>query len=111
MTDAITKLALLLFTHALADFPLQGDYLARAKSHREPLPGTPWPVALCAHSVIHGGFVGVITGSLLLGLLEMVSHVAIDYAKSDGRITYGQDQALHIACKAIWISLLCGGVR
>jgi hypothetical protein len=33
---------LLLVDHALADYPLQGDFLARAKNHTAPIPGISW---------------------------------------------------------------------
>jgi hypothetical protein len=28
--------------HALADYPLQGDFLSRAKNRSAPIPGFPW---------------------------------------------------------------------
>lgn len=92
----------LLVAHALCDFPLQGDYLAKAKNHRAPLPGTPWRIALAAHAIIHGGGVYVVTGSLALGIAETAAHYLIDYAKNDGRISYEDDQLLHVLCKAAW---------
>lgn len=95
-------LALLIAAHALADYPLQGDFLAKAKNHRAPIPGVPWYQALAAHSAIHAGFVGVITGSAWLGLAEFLIHTATDYAKCDGRISYNTDQAVHIGCKIAW---------
>ena len=97
--------ALLLAAHALADYPLQGDFLAKAKNHTAPLPGVPWYQALMAHSAIHGGFVGLITGSLLLGLAEFALHCAIDRAKCAARIDFNTDQALHVACKGVWAAL------
>ncbi|MFV1536964.1 DUF3307 domain-containing protein [Phaeobacter sp. JH204B] len=95
-------LLLLLFAHALADYPLQGDFLSKAKNHRAPIPGVPWYQALVSHSAIHAGFVGVITGSIVLALAEFVVHTATDYAKCAGKISYNTDQAIHISCKVIW---------
>lgn len=94
---------LLLVGHALADYPLQGDFLARAKNRTMPLPGIPWWQALGAHVTIHAGFVGVITGSLWLALAEALSHFLIDDAKCRGRLTFNQDQALHVGCKVVWV--------
>jgi hypothetical protein len=37
---------LLLVDHALADYPLQVDFLARAKNHAAPIPGISWYQAL-----------------------------------------------------------------
>jgi len=95
-------LALMIFAHALADYPLQGDFLARAKNHTAPICGVPWYHALGAHCTIHAGFVGIITGSLALGIAELVIHAATDYAKCSGRISYNIDQAIHVGCKVLW---------
>ena len=94
--------ALMVAAHALADYPLQGDFLAKAKNHTAPVTGVPWYQALMAHSAIHAGFVGVITGSIWLAIAEFSIHTATDYAKCDGRISYNTDQAIHIGCKAVW---------
>lgn len=99
-------LALLIVGHALADYPLQGEFLSRAKNHHKPIPGVPWWQALLAHSTIHAGFVGVITGSFWLGLAELVIHAATDHAKCAGRISFGTDQAIHVACKVLWVVIL-----
>ncbi|MCA0276234.1 MAG: DUF3307 domain-containing protein [Proteobacteria bacterium] len=105
----LTLFALLIVGHALADYPLQGDFLAKAKSRVNPIPGVPWYHGLLAHAAIHGGFVGVITGSLTLGIAEFIAHCLIDDAKCMGRISYNQDQALHVACKVLWVTVLLAG--
>jgi hypothetical protein len=101
----LTRLFLLIVGHALADFPLQGDFLARGKNHRNPIPGIPWCQCLFAHAMIHAGMVYVITHSLVLGLCEFVIHAATDWAKSEGKLTFNQDQAIHYACKCAWAVL------
>ena len=98
----MTLLLFLLVAHALADYPLQGDFLAKAKNRMAPIPGVPWWQALGAHALIHAGFVAVLTGSAWLGLAELVAHALIDDAKCRGRIGYNTDQALHVACKVAW---------
>lgn len=98
--------ALLVAAHALCDYPLQGDFLACAKPRAAPLPGVPWYQALGAHAAIHGGAVGLVTGSLGLGLAEAVAHAVIDDLKCRSRISYDVDQALHLACKAAWVGVL-----
>jgi hypothetical protein len=96
-------LALLIFAHALADYPLQATWIATTKSHKNPHPsGYPWYHSLTAHSIIHGGFVGIITGMLWLGVLEVIAHWLIDFTKSEERISVDVDQALHVVCKVIW---------
>lgn len=94
--------ALLIFGHCVADYPGQGDFLAKAKNHIAPVSGVPWYQALGAHSIIQGGVAGIITGSLFIGLAETVLHVYIDYIKSDGGLTYNRYQAMHVACKLMW---------
>lgn len=101
----IELFALMLFAHALADYPLQGDFLAKGKNHTAPIPGIPWQHPLAAHSAIHAGFVGVITGSIWLACAEFVIHAATDHAKCAGRINYHTDQAIHVGCKAVWAVL------
>jgi len=103
--ELIETFALLIFAHALADYPLQGDFLARGKNRTAPIHEIPWQHPMAAHSIIHGGFVGAITGSLLLGIAEAVAHAMIDDAKCRGRFGYHADQALHVACKIAWVVL------
>lgn len=94
---------LLIAGHALADYPLQGDFLSKAKNRNAPIPGVPWWQALWAHSAIHGGVVGIITGIWWLGVAEFVAHFIIDDAKCTGKISFNQDQMLHVVFKAIWL--------
>ncbi|WP_223999015.1 DUF3307 domain-containing protein [Aureimonas sp. SA4125] len=98
--------ALLVAAHAVADYPLQGDFLSRAKNRVSPVVGVPWYQALGAHAAIHAGAVGIVTGSLALGLAEFVAHAVIDDLKCRGRISYITDQALHVACKAAWVGVM-----
>lgn len=97
--------------HALADYPLQGDFLARAKNRAMPIPGVPWWQALGAHALIHAAGVAYITGSAWLGAAEFVAHFLIDNAKCTGRFgsdpetAFNTDQTLHIACKVLWAGI------
>lgn len=108
-----TVLCLLVFAHALADYPLQGDFLARGKNRNAPIPGVPWWICLSAHAAIHAGLVGLCTGSLALGLAEFFIHSVIDLGKCDGGFGEGSrafaiDQLLHIVCKVLWVIALVG---
>ena len=100
--DLLTLFALLCAGHALCDYPLQGDFLAKAKNRYAPMPGVPAWQALAAHSAIHGGMVGLVTGSLWFGLAEFVIHSITDDLKCRGVLTFNADQAVHIGCKAAW---------
>lgn len=104
-----TLFAALIAGHALCDYPLQGDFLARAKNRAAPIPGVPWYQALGAHAIIHGAAVALLTGLPLLGLAETVAHAAIDDAKCTGRIGFNTDQALHVGCKLAWV-LIAGAM-
>lgn len=95
----------LLFWHALADYPLQGDFLARAKNRSTPIEGVPWYQAMGAHALIHAGGVAFLTGSLWLGLAEFVAHFLIDDAKCCRDISFNTDQGMHVVCKLLWASL------
>lgn len=88
--------------HAIADYPLQGDFLAKAKNRAMPIPGVPWQQALGAHAIMHGGMVWALTGNIWLGLAEVAAHAAIDDAKCRGKLSFNADQALHMACKVAW---------
>lgn len=101
----LPKLFLLICGHALCDYPLQGDFLAKGKDHKAAIPGVPWWICLIAHAMIHGGMVMVITNNLWAGLAETVVHIVIDYAKCDKLIGFTTDQALHIGCKIGWLFL------
>jgi hypothetical protein len=105
MTVFLNLLLAMLVAHALCDYPLQGDFLSKAKNRFAPIPGVPWYQALGAHAVIHGGAVMLITGSPILGLCEAAAHGLIDDYKCEGRISFNGDQAFHIVCKVVWALL------
>jgi hypothetical protein len=95
--------------HALADFPLQGDYLAREKVRGQALNLSSWAVALSAHSLLHAGAVWIVSGSMMLGAVEFGLHWLIDLGKGEGRYGLLVDQGLHLACKAAYVSFLVWG--
>ena len=107
-----------LIGHAMADFPLQGDFVSRFKNRHSPLPENPkldvpgsvWLYCLTSHSLIHGGFVWAITANPLLGAIETVTHWLIDFLKSEGITNFHTDQLLHILCKLAYIGLIWCGV-
>lgn len=92
----------LLCFHALCDYPLQSDFLAKGKNHRNPIPGIPWYHCLVGHALIHGGAVALATGRVELGVAETVIHAITDYAKCEGVFGFDADQAVHILCKFLW---------
>lgn len=99
---------LLLAGHAVADYPLQGDFLATAKDRYSALGQIFWPHALTCHALIHGGMVALLTGSVSLGIAETVAHWFIDLLKCENRIGLNTDQALHVICKLVWLAVVVG---
>lgn len=108
----------LLVAHAVADYPLQSDWMAKAKNRHQPLGYVPagqtpqaiWPWVLSAHAATHGGAVALATGSVELGIAEFVLHWLIDAAKCENLTGIHTDQMLHIACKVLWAVLIAYGV-
>lgn len=101
---------LLLFAHYLADFPLQGDFLAKAKSKDNAIEGVPCWIPMTAHCGIHGGLVMIITNSVLLGMFEFISHYIIDSVRCSKEISFPIDQYFHVLIKVIililWFSFM-----
>jgi hypothetical protein len=95
----------LLWGHVIADYPLQGDFLAVAKNHNTAVGKTFWPWALSAHALIHAGFVALFTGHVSLGIAEALLHAFIDRLKCDEKVSLNTDQMLHIWCKFLWAIL------
>ena len=100
----------LVFAHCLADYALQNDFVAQGKNRNTPVGRAIWYIVLPAHAMIHAGFVFLATYSLTLGFLELILHSIIDFSKCEGKLTFGQDQFLHIVCKVIYVVLILKGL-
>lgn len=101
----MAELLALLMGHAVADFALQNDFVARYKSpltDASPFGATIWPYVLGAHGLMHGAVVWAITQNPWLGLAETLVHSVVDYAKCTKRIGWYADQGLHLVCKLLW---------
>jgi len=105
--------------HALGDFPLQGQFLAQGKNrHLTPPiladgakpPKRVWIYCLTAHALIHAGLVWVITGSVVLGFIELIVHWIIDALKSENTYGFEVDQWLHILTKVVFVILIWMGL-
>lgn len=115
--------ALLLIGHALCDYPLQGDFLARGKNRCNPILGVPWYWCLGAHAAIHAGMVLLLTHFWWLALLEFLFHALIDDTKCmmgcgvraqlprQQERLFNYDQLAHVVCKAAWVALLWWHLR
>lgn len=101
----------LLCVHALCDFSLQNDAMAKFK-HRlnwekvEGIKRTIWLYWLGSHSLIHGLGVALITGVWWLGLCETIAHGLIDLGKCEKKYGFHTDQTLHVVCKVLWLVIM-----
>lgn len=93
----------LVFWHTVADYPLQGDFLASGKNRNTQLGKLFWPHCLSAHAIIHGGGVALITGLWWLGIAEAIIHAVTDWMKCENKIGMRADQSIHYGCKALWL--------
>lgn len=95
----MNNLFLLIIGHYIADFGLQNEFTAKFK-----VPGSApfWFHILVSHCAIQALPVLLITQRWELALAEFVCHFAIDYNKCKGRLSFTQDQVLHLACKVCW---------
>ena len=119
LSSALVLFFALAIGHAIADFPLQGDFLARGKDRHQAFiqlvdgqenPKYLWAYLMTAHCLIQAGFVWIITGSALLGFVEFVLHWIIDAIKCDNRTSFEVDQLLHLLTKAVFVGLLWAGL-
>ena len=117
--NALVLFWALLLGHALADFPLQGEFLAVGKDRHANLSsvtgGKLWPkgiwlYCLTIHSLIHAALVWIITGSVILSVIEFLLHWVIDLLKNESFTNFYTDQALHIFCKVIYAGLFAAGI-
>ncbi len=108
----------LMIAHALADFSLQGDAMAKFKNrHKKPdniPPGQKlmpcWGYWLTAHALISGGAVYAVTGNLTCGIAETVFHWLIDFAKCENWTNPNSDQALHLVCRVGYLLFITRGL-
>lgn len=105
-TDALEMLAVLTFLHLLGDYPLQADFMAKAKNRAMPIPEVPAALLLVSHAAIHAGLVWLFTGSVVCGLFELAAHTVTDDLKCHKKITFGADQLLHFFCKVGYVIFL-----
>lgn len=105
----IIMLAYLIAAHAVCEYPLQGDFLSKAKNRL--VPEAWWPLHLAYHALIHAVAVYIITGVFWFLIAEFALHAATDYSKNRRYITFNQDQFIHIVCKVGYVAILAGYVN
>jgi hypothetical protein len=98
----------------LLDYSLQGDFMAKAKNHKTPIPGTPWALVLASHAAIHAGGVALFL-PMSAAAMEFAAHLTIDYGKTDGWFGQGSrgfiiDQFLHVMCKVTYVTMFAYGI-
>jgi len=113
MFDLFLKL---IFAHAIADFLLQPDKMAKYKSSHTPPsknlipkgedPQSFWIHFLLAHAMINGAAIYALTSIAWMAFVEIFVHAYIDYQKCESKISIHQDQLLHLLSKIIYILIL-----
>jgi len=101
-------LFLFIFAHCLADFGLQHDYFAKAKSweFKRDDKSPPWWMFMAAHCMIHAGLVYLVSGVYWFAVIEFGAHYLIDFYKTAGRFNAVTDQCLHVVSKLCYMGLL-----
>lgn len=104
----ILLFCLLLVSHAVCDYPLQGEFLSKFKNPAAgPFMGEAiWPWILGSHAAIHAGGVFIVTQSSAAMAFEFVAHCVIDIGKYRGWFGFHVDQTLHVLCKVIIVTAL-----
>jgi len=106
---------LFLCGHALGDFALQGDWVARYKDRHahdtvtEDQAATAqviWPWLMSAHALQHGLLVYLVSQNTTLGFLESIAHWITDFGKCEKWYGFHFDQFIHIGWKLVWIAAL-----
>ncbi len=101
----LTKLFFLMFGHALMDYSLQTDFIAKGKNRHTAIPGMPWYYVMSAHCMLHAGMVVMFTGSMTFGIVEFITHFILDCLKCEGAINTHVDQAGHVTYKVVYVAL------
>lgn len=109
----------LLIGHAVADYPLQGKFLAiRKNRHIKAVdfsgetPSSIWAYCLSAHSLVHAGMLWLIFAGFRLphgvefAIAEFILHWIIDFAKCERWTDFHADQGLHMLCKVAYVGIL-----
>lgn len=102
------ELFLLLGCHAFGDYVFQSDWVGRYKNRHNAKDLEPyglkdaWMYVLPSHGLTHGVLVFLVTGNIWLGIAETIIHTVTDALKCEKKISFHQDQAIHIISKFIW---------
>lgn len=99
----------LIVSHFVCDYPLQSDFMAKGKNRHTAITGMSWWIIMAAHCAVHAGGVALATSNWKLGIAEFVFHYFIDCGKCEGVLGFKGDQALHLACKGFWFTLVLMG--
>ena len=101
----------LLLAHAVCDFVLQSDTMAKGKNRNNAPPVLPpgqkvcacWPYWLTAHALVAGAGVWWATELMAFGVFEFMFHWVIDFAKCEGMTDPHVDQSLHMWCRVLYL--------
>lgn len=80
---------------------MQGDFLARAKNHANPISQVPAGLILAYHAFLHACGVYYFTQSAICASIEFLTHMLFDFCKNAEIINFKEDQVFHILVKFI----------
>ena len=104
----------LMGAHALCDYALQPEWMAKKKSPERESGFNekcgPWWWIMGAHSAINGLGVGWVTHSYLFGILETLLHFATDTNKCLGTLSTEADQFIHVTSKLAWAACVAATI-
>lgn len=112
-------LFLMLMAHAVCDFALQSDWMAKAKASIVQSAGLPWWYVMAMHCLINAAGVYAVAAYVgvsaplcaMLAALEYIAHFATDATKRRLYISAISDQAFHVVAKAAWAWVCVVGVE
>lgn len=98
---------MLIAGHFICDYVFQTDAIATGKNRLlDPCKfGVNWYYWMTSHAITHGVAVGLITNSVLIGVIETILHWIIDTGKCEKHYGLHVDQALHVLCKILYVML------
>ena len=94
----------ILGAHFFLDFD-QGEFMARGKNRDDPFTGVSFRWPLSAHAFIHGSAVALITQIWWLLIPEFIIHWITDDLKCQNKLSFNEDQTIHICCKLLWFGI------
>lgn len=93
MSQIMTTVYMILACHAVGDYVLQGNYLARTKGKNV------WNLLM--HCLLYSAPFAVVFGVNWKVLIIFLTHVVIDYPRANKEFGYAADQIMHMVVAVV----------